>query len=132
MPAGAPAFKWTEEIETELLTRIIAGESVVIMCGPSRDDFLPSETTFYKRLASDDEFAAKYARAKEAQGHREVEEIRQIADSATNENYQVARLQIDARKWRASKLAPKTYGDKVDHNVGGGLTITLGEDVKKL
>ena len=29
------------------------------------------------------------------------------------------RLQIDARKWYASKLAPKKYGDKVQQEVSG-------------
>ena len=40
-----------------------------------------------------------------------------IADEATNQNFQVARLQIDSRKWVASKLTPHKYGDKtsIDH-----------------
>lgn len=126
--AGRPAFEWTEAVEDEILERIIRGEAVYTICGPERDDFLPSETTFYKRLASDDAFAEKYARAKEAQAHREADEIRDIADNATPEDVQVARLKIDARKWRAGKLAPKSYGDKVIHGgegEGGAIPIAL-------
>lgn len=122
---GAPPFNWTPEIEQEVLDRIASGESVVQFLGPARDDFLPSETTLYKRVQNDEEFAAKYARAREAQAHHEAEEIRQIADMATPDDVHVARLRIDARKWRASKLAPKSYGDKLDLNHGGGFTVNL-------
>jgi hypothetical protein len=30
-----------------------------------------------------------------------------------------SKLQIDARKWKASKLAPKKYGDKMDLTTDG-------------
>lgn len=122
---GAPAFAWSEEVENEILTRIMRGESILAICGVGRDSFLPSETTFYKRLSSDPDFAEKYARARVAQGHREADEIRQIADLATPEDVQVARLRIDARKWRASKLAPKVYGDKIEHTGPGGGPLTV-------
>lgn len=107
------AFRWTPEIEAEIFDRIARGHALVQICGDNRDDFMPTDSTFYKRLSSDAEFADRYARAREAQAHREADEIKAIADEATPENAQVARLQIDARKWRASKLAPKVYGDKV-------------------
>lgn len=122
---GAPAFAWTADIEDEILTRIMHGESVMEICGVDRDDFLPSETTFYKRLSSDAAFAEKYARAREAQAHREADEIRAIADMATPEDVQVARLRIDARKWRASKMAPKVYGDKTEISGPGGGSLRV-------
>lgn len=106
-------FKWTPEIEAEIFNRIAGGEGVVQICGDNRDDWLPSDSTFYKRLTEDRDFADRYARAREAQAHREADEIRDIADAATPENVHVARLQIDTRKWRAAKLAPKVYGDKL-------------------
>lgn len=125
MPAKRPPFAWNADIEQEVLDRIASGESVVQFLGVDRDSFLPSETTLYKRVQEDEEFAGRYARAREAQAHHEADEIRQIADLATPENVNVARLQIDARKWRASKLAPKHYGDKLDLNHGGGMVVTI-------
>ena len=119
----ASPFEWTPEVEDEIFGRLIAGEGIVTMLAPGRDDFLPSETTFYKRLTEDGEFAERYARAREAQAHRETEEIKTIADTATAEDYNVARLRIDARKWRASKLAPKVYGDKVEMEHSGALKL---------
>jgi len=36
------------------------------------------------------------------------------------ENIQRSRLRIDARKWVASKLKPKKYGDRIDHTSTDG------------
>lgn len=125
---GRPSFEWTPEMDAEILNRLMDGESLGDICGESRDDWLPSERTVYKRLANDDAFAQSYARAREVQAHREADEIRKIADEATNENYNVARLQIDARKWRASKMNPKKYGDKLDVDVKGSFNVNLQGD----
>ena len=125
---GAQPFNWTPEVEDEIFNRMISGEGIVQICAPDRDDFLPSERTFYKRLTEDDAFAQRYARAREAQAHREAEEIRQIADTATSEDVNVARLRIDARKWRAGKLAPKVYGDKVDLSGNVGFSVTIARE----
>jgi hypothetical protein len=37
---------------------------------------------------------------------------------------QQARVEIDARKWFASKFLPKRYGDKIQQEISGGLTTT--------
>lgn len=129
---GPKPFAWTDEIEQEILTRIMRGESVLKICAPDRDDFLPSEATFYKHLADDEAFAKKYARAREAQAHREFDEIRQIAEDAKPDTVAVAKLQIDARKWRASKLAPKVYGEKVDLISSDGSMVPRAIDASKL
>ena len=34
-----------------------------------------------------------------------------------------ARLQFDAMRWHAGKLAPKKYGDRVEHDHKGGLNF---------
>jgi hypothetical protein len=69
----------------------------------------------------------KYARAKNAQQEYAAEDIMEIAYSATPETYNVARLQIDAHKWLASKLLPKRYSEKqqIEHTGedGGPLVI---------
>ena len=64
----------------------------------------------------------RYARAKSFQSEREADIILDIADSASNQDYQVARLRVDARKWVASKLLPNKYGDKtqIDHTTSDG------------
>lgn len=76
------------------------------------------------------EFAAMYALAKEEQGDFLAQEIVAIADHADGdfvkneegelaynpEHVQRSKLRVDARKWVASKLKPKVYGDKLDLN----------------
>jgi hypothetical protein len=112
------AFSWTPELEEEILGRMMAGEGIAAILGDDRDSWLPSERTFYRRLADDAEFCQRYVRAREVLGHREADEVRAIADAATPEDVNVARLRVEARKWRASKLTPKVYGDKtaVEHS----------------
>ncbi len=34
-----------------------------------------------------------------------------------------ARLQFDAMRWHAGKLAPKKYGDRVEHEIKGGVNF---------
>lgn len=81
---------------------------------------MPSETEIYRRMAIDAEFASVIGRAREAQQDAEVERIVAMADDATPENWQVVKMRIWARQWRAGKLAPKKYGDKATVTHEGG------------
>jgi hypothetical protein len=123
------ALPFTQEIADEICERLAKGESLRKICGAERDDFIPGQTTVFKWLAENEAFAKQYARARELQADRFVDEIIEIADSPNAtvgeggepilRDPQRDRLRVDARKWVASKLAPKKYGDKVAH-VGGG------------
>ncbi len=57
-------------------------------------------------------FAAAFALARENQAHLYISQITRIADNATGKG-ELARLQVDTRKWLASKILNKIYGDKV-------------------
>lgn len=84
-----------------------------------------------------DKYPEHYARAKAAQADRMAEDILAIADEVAvttkydGEDVQIVmdstavarnRLRVDARKWLASKMLPKKYGDKVtqEHTGEGG------------
>lgn len=116
---GAPSFNWTPEIEDEIFQNIAAGKPIRAAL---EDDWLPGWTTFNKRLASDPEFAARYAHAREVQADKLFDECLEIADQyeaaaekleGGTDHINRARLRIDTRKWMAGKLRPKVYGDKV-------------------
>lgn len=111
-PVGRPK-KCTEEVAEKILSMIANGCSVESICA-SKD--MPVQSTVYKWLAESEEFSERYARAREAQADLYADQIIKIADDCEPESGAVskARLQIDARKWKASKLAPKKYGDKLD------------------
>lgn len=108
----------------------MGGASLRAIC---TDDEMPAMSTVFRWLAEDSDegraFSEQYARAREAQADTIFDEILAIADDGTNdyveklradgekdtafdgEHVQRSRLRVDARKWMASKLAPKKYGD---------------------
>jgi len=131
----------TDAVVFELLERIADGESLRAIC---RDDHMPDKATVFRWLADDAELRDQYARARETQADSIFDEIIEIADDARNDwmekldaegqsagwvlngdHVQRSRLRIDARKWMAGKLRPKVYGDKVEHEHKGGLTVSV-------
>lgn len=115
MSGGRPS-SFTQETADLICERIAEGESLRQIC---EDEGMPHRVTVLRWLDSNGGFAAKYARARELQGDVMDEKILAVADECTNENAQAARVKIDAYKWRAAKLAPKKYGDKVQQEISG-------------
>jgi hypothetical protein len=109
---------FTEERATTICDRIAKGESLKAICGDAK---MPSETTVRNWLKDNAEFVRQYACAREAQADFYADEIVTIADEATDAN--IARVRIDARKWKASKLAPKKYGDRLELEHSGEMTV---------
>ena len=114
----------------EICTRIASGQSLRTI---DKDPRMPGLMTIVHWLAkpAHAEFARQYARAREAQADLLAAEIVEIANTPvmgvrtkTNEKGEVEtikgdmiehrRLQVDARKWYASKLAPKKYGERLE------------------
>lgn len=79
-------------------------------------------------MATDETWRNEIARAREAQQEALIDETVDMADDATPEDWQVVKLRIWARQWRAGKLAPKKYGERasVEHTGadGGPLVVT--------
>lgn len=103
-------IKWSEELVTDICDHIATGKSLIDV---AKLKGYPSADSMYRQMTRDADFAARIARAREAQQDHEADEIVRLADDATAENWQVVKLRMEARKWRAAKLAPKRYGDKV-------------------
>ena len=117
---GRPSI-YSQETADRICREIASGASLRAICAAPE---MPHIDTVRKWLASGNtEFLAQYARAREEQADYYADEMVEIAD--TTDDPQKARLQIDARKWKASKLAPKKYGDKIQHagHDGGLLEI---------
>lgn len=124
---GRPS-DFTEEMALTICERLADGESLrTIGCDPD----MPSQRTIYRWLAANEEFRQQYACARETQADTIFDEMLDIADNSANdwmekhgdqgenigwrengEAMQRAKLRVDTRKWMASKLAPKKYGDK--------------------
>lgn len=136
---GRPT-KYSQEV-IEKLCYLIATSSKGLRTICDENEDLPTFKTVFNWLNDIDkkDFLQSYARAKEQQADFISDEIVQIADSVmentertefmggdgsytsatTKDNVQRSRLMIDARKWQASKLAPKKYGDKIDVTTDG-------------
>ena len=55
-----------------------------------------------------------------------TKEILELSDKIEDDNpvkVQRARLQVDSRKWLAARLAPKKFGDQVQHEHKGGINF---------
>lgn len=124
---------YTEELAAEICQLIASGKSLVTICSQKN---MPTRTTIYDWLDKHKRFADNYARARDERADFYADESLDIADNSgfdavivdgravvNSEAINRARLRIDTRKWYASKLAPKKYGEKVEATLvgaGGG------------
>lgn len=122
-PKGSSEY--TEAVADEICERLALGESLNHICSGST---MPAHTTVLRWLAAETAFRTQYAHARQLQADFYHDEVTDIADNATDAS--LARLQIDARKWKASKLAPKKYGDKLE--VGGDPDAPILHRVERL
>ena len=129
---GRPTL-YSEALAEKICQRIANGDSLVTI---GKDAKFPARSTIMKWLADSacDGFVDKYTRAKEDQADFYAAQVIEIADKVRpvvkktlkddgkveevhTDGVERSRLMMDARKWYASKLAPKKYGDKIA--VGG-------------
>jgi hypothetical protein len=136
---GRPS-SYTQEIADELCAKLSDGVSLRTVC---LADDMPSKTSVFRWLRTNEEFRDQYTRAKEESADALTDEMLDIADDGTNdwskqqlgedgpeievlnsEHIQRSRLRIETRKWLASKLKPKRYGDKTTTEHTGSLGLT--------
>lgn len=121
---------FSPEVADEICERLAEGESLRTICA---GEGMPYRGTVFRWLASDEKFRLQYAHARDAQADTLADEIVDIADDGTRDTYLDAdgnektnqdviarsRLRVDARKWVASKLKPKVYGDRTTTAITG-------------
>lgn len=116
---GRP-LEYDQDIADKVCEGLTEGLSLRKIC---LSDEMPACSTIYKWLTKVPDFAEQYAHARDAQADTLADAILDIADDGSNdfmgddEKYNgdaVARskLRVDTRKWIASKLKPKKYGEK--------------------
>ena len=131
MGAGRPSV-FTEQLFNEICDKIAYSDrGLVSIC----KELNINACTFYDWIGKDNELSNKYARARELQADFIADQIIEISNTpvqgtktketergvevTTGDMIEHRRLQVDARKWKASKLYPKKYGDKVDVTTDG-------------
>jgi len=124
------------ELKVEILRQLGAGRGLFAIC---KDKGMPERPTVLNWLSDDEKFRKDYATAREAGLDAMAEEIIDLSDDARGDidedgrpNHAAvnrSRLQVDARKWIMSKIAPKKYGDRVGMELagdgGGALNIVV-------
>lgn len=84
------------------------------------DPRMPNRRTVLRWMEADPEFATRCARAREMQADLMDDKIISLIESVTPESAPADRVRLSALQWRASKLAPKKYGDKLGLTDGEG------------
>lgn len=133
---GRPRIEYDPDIAFEIC------EAIATSTKSLRDvlkgiDGAPSDATVRNWLVCNAEFSAAYAQARAQQMHNMADEIIEISDQSNADCYirfdragnphaeidgeaiQRSKVRIDTRKFVMSKLAPHTFGDKLDVTSGG-------------
>lgn len=118
--------------------RMCKAESLRSIC---RDPSMPPRSVIMKWIIGDvNGFHSQYTHARDVGLDQMADETLEISDTAVeaiveeysdkngrkitkSDAWNHRRLQIDTRKWYLSKLAPKKYGDKIEHEVHGEVTV---------
>ena len=125
MPRYDPEALWPA-----ILTSIAGGRSLFSIF---RQDGLPSYSWAKNQLRQNAALRSAYSQAQEDRADTLAEELIELADQAMPAGLdgpaasawvQQLRLKVDVRKWAASKLRPRVYGERIDVAVRGeGISI---------
>lgn len=119
-----------------IAARLADGETLSSIC---KTPGMPRRQTVHQWRMRHPGFADLYARAREIGMETMSDDILTIADDDTHDtdadgkpnsaNVQRARLQVDTRKFLMAKLAPKVYGERVQHDHAGKIehAVTLSD-----
>ncbi len=118
------SIKYNQDV-ADLICKCIATSTLSVR-KLTKKEGIPSSETIYTWLNENEAFARQYARAKLAQAELLIDEIIEISDDDSRDlidgefglkpntaAIQRDKLKADNRKWIASKLLPKKYGNNL-------------------
>ena len=120
---------YSPELAARICDGVAAGKSLVKICSAAG---MPCPSSVYLWLTKHPAFSEAYARAKEDAADVLAEQILDIADIELEADamgkvdaglVNQLRLRIDARKWIASKLKPRKYGERIQQEITGKLSL---------
>lgn len=108
---------YTAELGDVICARLAGGESLKKITDEAG---MPSRVTVYSWLRTQEEFLNNYTRARDDQADSLADDLEDIAEQVISGTLDpnAARVAGDLKKWSASKLKPKKYGDKIDVTSG--------------
>lgn len=131
--------EYSPDLADAICELIAEGKSIRTIC---KVEEMPAMSTIFKWLSEQAKFSEQYARAKEVQAEGFAEDLIEICDDTSNDvtgeldmpngvAVQRAKLRVDTRKWIASKLLAKKYGDKIQQEHTGTLGVQLINDIPR-
>ena len=129
VPARGRPEAYSREVADAVLVSLL-DKSLRETCS---EESMPSKSTVMKWVATGvDDFADRYAQVMRVRAMGWSEELVDIADDKELDP-QDRRVRIDTRKWLLSKVLPRVYGDKIEHEhtgpAGGPLHVTVTHKV---
>ena len=148
-PNGRPS-DYTDELAKEICHALATSSHGLNYLTKHKKDW-PAITTLNRWIAENrNGFRDMYIKAKQDQADYMVEEMLEISDDSSKDTitrigkdgqeYEVcnseyvnrSRLRVETRKWIASKLLPKVYGERQDKTVGAEEKSLLQNIIDKL
>lgn len=111
--------EYAEGVAAEIVRRYSEGATLTEIVAA---DGMPGLATIYRWKDCFPAFREALDRAREPHIEATVDQIQVIAD--TDLDPQRARNRIQVRQWRAAKLRPERYGERLDLNVNGVVSIS--------
>jgi len=136
VPGTGRPSEYSPAIADYICARLADGETLTAIC---RTRGLPTRQTVHRWRMRNPAFDDQYMRARAIGMEAMSDDMLAIADddtldvlpdgTANHASVGRARLQVDTRKFLLAKLAPRVYGDRVQHEHSGTVTqaVTLDD-----
>ena len=102
---------YCDKIAIDICTEISLGRSLRSIC---EDQGMPTVKTVITWKRKHPEFLQQYDSACIERSEMLVEDMLHIADNSDPGEAAKTRIQVDTRKWAASKMKPKKYGEQTE------------------
>lgn len=121
--------KFTDDAEATLCEIIAEGGTV----SQAAEALKVHPSTIWRWLRDEDraELRDKYTRSREDQGDWFADKIIEIALDPNREANDIT-ARVNALKWLAGKRKPKVYGDKIQTEMSGSITLTHEDALAQL
>lgn len=106
MAGGIP---YSQELADRILSGMGDGLALKTIC---QEDGMPDRVTVWRWMREHGEFGERFVVAQRERAQALVDDMTNISDDQSLDPND-KRIRVDTRKWLASKILPKLYGDKV-------------------
>lgn len=115
-------WEYTTELGEKIADLLTEGKSLRQI---EQEPGMPSKSTMLRWLKKFEDFDTKCARARRVQGELAADEHKDVIDDVRSGALapDIARVVLSGLEWRAKKLEPKKYGDKLHNEHSGSLSL---------